>query len=183
MVRCGCVSSCARVWPFAVADARKVKGIAPLAGKTDRVDARVLAQLARRDLVPELWVLSLSDRELRQRLRRRGHQVRLKTSARNRMFGVLTQWGLRGNPATLRRPGALERSSQRGGPAVWIQSVRMLLAGVDDLERRGRHTFCVSAVDRLTVTPGWSRCDGQIAVSGMRSPEWIRNAVSAELQL
>ena len=60
-------------WRFAVADARKVKAIAPLACKTDKVDARVLAQLAARDLVPELWVPSLADRELRERLRRRGH--------------------------------------------------------------------------------------------------------------
>src|SRR5437763_8657358 len=80
-------------WEFQVADARKVKAIAPLACKTDRVDARVLAQLARRDLVPELWVPSLSDRELRERLRGRAHLVRLKTSARNRMVGLLTQCG------------------------------------------------------------------------------------------
>ena len=41
-------------WQFAVADARKVKAIARLACQTDRVDARVLAQLARRDLVAEV---------------------------------------------------------------------------------------------------------------------------------
>ena len=39
-------------WTIQIADARKVKAIAPLACKTDRVDARVLADLARRDLVP-----------------------------------------------------------------------------------------------------------------------------------
>ncbi len=123
-------------WQFQIADARKVKAIAPLACKTDRVDARVLAQLARRDLVPEVWVPSLSDRELRERLRRRAHLVRLKTSARNRMFGLLTQWGLRGNLKTLRQAGSLERLSERGVPAVWIESVRVLLDVVDDLERQ-----------------------------------------------
>src|SRR5438034_8825899 len=35
-----------------VADAQKVKGLALLACKTDRIDAWVLAELARRDLVP-----------------------------------------------------------------------------------------------------------------------------------
>jgi hypothetical protein len=40
-------------WEIRLADARKVKAIAPLACKTDRVDARVLADLVRRDLVPE----------------------------------------------------------------------------------------------------------------------------------
>ena len=123
-------------WQVEVADARRVKGIAPLACKTDRVDARVLAQLVRRDLVPEVWVPSLSDRELRERLRRRAHLVRLKTSARNRMFGLLTQWGLRGNLKLLRQPGSLERLSERGVPAVWIESLRVLLGVVDDLERQ-----------------------------------------------
>ena len=45
-------------WDIRIADARKVKAIAPLACKTDRVDARVLADLVRRDLVPEVWVPS-----------------------------------------------------------------------------------------------------------------------------
>jgi hypothetical protein len=40
-------------WEIEIADARKVKAIAPLACKTDRVDARVLADLARRNLVPD----------------------------------------------------------------------------------------------------------------------------------
>jgi hypothetical protein len=39
-------------WTVEIADARKVKAIAPLACKTDRVDARVLAELVRRDLSP-----------------------------------------------------------------------------------------------------------------------------------
>ena len=85
---------------------------------------------------PELWIPSLSDRELRERLRRREHLVRLRTSARNRMFGLLTQWGLRGSLTTLRKPEALERLSERGVPAVWIQSIATLLEVVDDLDRQ-----------------------------------------------
>jgi len=70
-----------------IAHARKVRDVAPLACKTDKVDARVLAELARRDLVPELWVPSLDDRALRERLRRRMHLVRIRASAMNRIFG------------------------------------------------------------------------------------------------
>ena len=55
----------------------------------------VLAELCRRDLVPALWVPSLSDRELRERLHRRAHLIRLRTAAKNRVFGALSQWGLR----------------------------------------------------------------------------------------
>jgi transposase len=41
-------------WEVEIADAQKVKGLAPLACKTDRIDAWVLAELARRDLVPAI---------------------------------------------------------------------------------------------------------------------------------
>ena len=34
----------------------EVKGLAPLAAKTDRIDARVLAEFARRDLVLAIWL-------------------------------------------------------------------------------------------------------------------------------
>ena len=57
-------------WDVQVAHARKVRDVAPLACKTDKVDARVLADLCRRDLVPSLWVPSLDERALRERLRR-----------------------------------------------------------------------------------------------------------------
>jgi transposase len=78
-------------WQVAVADARKVKTVAPLAAKTDKVDACLLAELCRRDLVPAQWVPSVDQRALRERLRRRMHLVRLRTSATNRIFGLQTQ--------------------------------------------------------------------------------------------
>jgi transposase len=42
-------------WRVQVAHAGRVRDVAPLACKTDKVDARVLAELCRRDLVPALW--------------------------------------------------------------------------------------------------------------------------------
>jgi len=41
-------------WQVEIADAQKVKRLAPLACKTDRIDAWVLAELACRDLVPAI---------------------------------------------------------------------------------------------------------------------------------
>src|ERR687898_686916 len=38
-------------WEVLIADAQKVKGLAPLACKTDKIDARVLAELSWRELV------------------------------------------------------------------------------------------------------------------------------------
>src|ERR671911_3244220 len=48
-----------RGWDVEVADSVKVRGLAPLAARTDRIDAWVLAELSRRELVPELWLPTL----------------------------------------------------------------------------------------------------------------------------
>jgi len=55
-------------WEVLVADAQKVKGLAPLACKTDKIDARVLAELSWRDLVvPAVWLPDPSIRRERAR--------------------------------------------------------------------------------------------------------------------
>jgi transposase len=123
-------------WQVEVADPRRVKGVAPLACKTDRVDARVLAELCRRDLVPALWIPSLEERELRERLRRRAHLVRLRTSAMSRVYGLGTQWGLRLSADRLRRKDGPELLACSGIPTVWQRSIEEALAIIDLLDRR-----------------------------------------------
>jgi transposase len=123
-------------WQVQVAHARKVRDVAPLACKTDKVDARVLAELCRRDLVPELWVPSLEDRALRERLRRRMHLVKVRTAARNRIFGLLTQFGLRLSHSRLRKPDGIELLERRGVPAVWRASIAELLELAAEMDRR-----------------------------------------------
>jgi transposase len=123
-------------WEMQIAHARKVRDVAPLACKTDKVDARVLAELCRRDLVPALWVPSLTDRELRERLRRRAHLVRLRGSASNRIFGLLTQWGVRLSIKRLRAGDAMQLLAERGVPVVWRRSIAEALELIDLLDRR-----------------------------------------------
>ena len=123
-------------WQIQVAHARKVRDVAPLACKTDKVDARVLAELCRRDLVPELWVPSIEDRALRERLRRRAHLVKARTSARNRIFGLLTQFGLRISHSRLRKPDAMALLERRGVPEVWRDSIVELLELAAEMDRR-----------------------------------------------
>src|SRR5919197_149700 len=123
-------------WQVEVADARKVKTVAPLAAKTDKVDARLLAELCRRELVPALWLPSLDERALRERLRRRMHLVRLRTSAKGRIFGLQTQWGVRVSLARLRRADGLMLLERAGVPAVWRRSVSECLALIDLLDGR-----------------------------------------------
>jgi transposase len=123
-------------WQVQIAHARKVRDVAPLACKTDKVDARVLAELCRRDLVPELWVPSLEDRELRERLRRRMHLVRMRASAMNRIFGLLTQWGQRLSLRRLREADAMELLEARGVPEVWRRSIAEAIDVIDLLDAR-----------------------------------------------
>jgi hypothetical protein len=54
-------------WEVLVADAQKVKGLALLACKTDRIDARVLAELSWRELVPAIWLPDPTIRRERER--------------------------------------------------------------------------------------------------------------------
>jgi hypothetical protein len=60
-------------WEVLIADAQRVKGLAPLACKTDRIDARVLARLSCRDLVPAIWLPDPSVRRERELARFRLH--------------------------------------------------------------------------------------------------------------
>jgi transposase len=80
-------------WDVALADARKVKGLAPLAAKTDRIDAYVLAELARRDLVPAIWLPSPGVRAERERARFRLHLVRHRAALKARIHASLIAHG------------------------------------------------------------------------------------------
>ncbi len=82
-----------RGWEVQVADAVKVKGLAPLAAKTDKIDAWVLAELSRRDLVPAIWLPDPAVRGERERARWRLHLVRHRTALKNRIHATLMAFG------------------------------------------------------------------------------------------
>ena len=80
-------------WEVEIADAQKVKGLAPLAVKTDRIDARVLAVLSQRDLVPAIWLPDPTVREERELARFRLHLVKHKSALKNRIHSTLINFG------------------------------------------------------------------------------------------
>src|SRR5215207_8039727 len=80
-------------WDVEIADALKVKGLAPLACKTDRIDAWVLAELSRRDLVPSIWLPGPEVRADRERARWRLHLVHHRTALKNRIHSTLITFG------------------------------------------------------------------------------------------
>ena len=80
-------------WDVRIADALKARGIAPLACKTDTIDTWVLAELARLELVPEIWVPDPEVRAERERARFRLHLVKHRTALKNRVHSTLIQHG------------------------------------------------------------------------------------------
>jgi transposase len=83
-----------RGWDVRIADAVKVKGLAPLACKTDRIDCGVLAELARRELVPEIWLPDPQVRGERELARFRLHLVKHRSALKNRVHAILIQHGI-----------------------------------------------------------------------------------------
>jgi transposase len=71
----------------------RCKAIASARLKNDKVDAAILAQLLRADLLPEAWIAPPSVRQLRALLRHRIQLVRLRTLLRNRIHAVLADHG------------------------------------------------------------------------------------------
>jgi transposase len=71
----------------------RCKAIASARLKNDKVDAAILAQLLRADLLPEAWIAPPAVRQLRALLRHRCQLVRLRTLLRNRIHAVLADHG------------------------------------------------------------------------------------------
>ena len=80
-------------WDVLIADAAKVKGLAPLACKTDKIDARVLAVLSQRDLVPEIWLPDPRVRRERELARFRMHLVKHRSMLKHRIHATLITFG------------------------------------------------------------------------------------------
>ena len=112
-------------WDVEIADAQKVKGLAPLACKTDKIDSQVLAVLSQRDLVPAIWLPDPRVREERELARFRLHLVKHKSALKNRVHSTLINFGkpcpvtdlfgVEGRRAacTTPGPGALARQHHR----------------------------------------------------------------------
>ena len=121
-------------WSVEIADAQKVKGLAPLAVKTDRIDARVLAVLSQRDLVPAIWLPDPEVREERELARFRLHLVKHRSMLKHRIHSTLINFG-RPCPVTdLFGVEGRELLAKLDVPEPWRGNVSASLALIDDLE-------------------------------------------------
>jgi len=123
-------------WQVELADAQKVKGLAPLACKTDRIDAWVLAELCRRDLVPAIWLPDPSVRAERERARVRLHLVRHRTALKNRIHQTLVAFGVPCPVSDLFGTRGRQLLERLALPEPWRDNVVVTLAFIDDLDRQ-----------------------------------------------
>jgi transposase len=121
----------------------RCKAIASARLKNDKVDAAILAQLLRADLLPEAWIAPPQVRQLRALLRHRISLVRLGTQLRNRIHAVAADHGY-------------DRSA-----SYWTGPGRGWLAELD-LPPRSREivTDCLAVIDGLA--PLTERLDGEL---------------------
>ncbi len=121
-------------WDVEIADALRVKGLAPLAAKTDRIDAWVLAELARRDLVPAIWLPAPAVRAERERARFRLHLVRHRTALKNRIHATLIAFGHPVPVSDLFGTKGRELLARLAVPEPWATTLATSLRFVDELD-------------------------------------------------
>jgi hypothetical protein len=74
-----------------VSNPSKTRAIAEAKVKTDKVDARILAQLLAADFLPPVWLPDDRTRALRRQVTRRAHLVRQRTRVKNQVHAILAR--------------------------------------------------------------------------------------------
>jgi len=83
------LDSLSEVKNVSLAHPPKVKAIASAKIKTDKIDSKILGQLLRTDLIPEVWIPCKETRILKDIVRSRAFIVKIKTMIKNRIHDIL----------------------------------------------------------------------------------------------
>jgi transposase len=123
-------------WEVEIADAQKVKGLAPLACKTDMIDSKVLAVLSHRDLVPAVWLPDPRVRKERELARFRLHLIKHRSMLKHRVHSTLVNFG-RPCPVTdLFGVEGRRLLARLDVPEPWRGNVAASVELIDDLDRQ-----------------------------------------------
>ncbi len=117
----------------------------------DKVDAAILAQLLRADLLPEAWIAPARVRQLRGLLRHRISLVRLGTQLRNRIHAVAADHGYDRSASYWTGPG-------RG----WLAELELPATSREIV------TDCLAVIDALAVLI--DRIDGELHARAKADP-------------
>ena len=159
-----------QLWPqlarVQVIDARKTRLRAGVAAKTDRLDARRLADALRRDSVVPVYYPSPAVRDLRELCRYRGVLVRLRVTLKQRIHAVLIRQGVTPPPVSDLFGRAGSRWLQTAPLAGWAQAagagyqahLRAITTTIMPSSRRrcGRWPRPIQSCRRSTRSPAWA---------------------------
>ena len=123
-------------WEVLIADAQRVKGLAPLACKTDKIDAQVLAVLSPRDLVAVIWLPDPRVRREREQARFRLALVKHKSSLKCRIHATMITFGHPCPVTDLFGVAGRELLDRLAIPDPWRRNVDASLELIDDLSCR-----------------------------------------------
>jgi transposase len=140
-------------WEVDIADAQKVKGLAPLACK---IDAWVLARLSRRDLVPAIWLPDPAVRGERERARFRLHMVRHRVMLKNRVHASLMSFGKPCSVSDLFGYSGREMLARLDLLEPWTENITTALRLIDTSTRRSKASSANYGLSEPTIPT--SRC-------------------------
>ena len=136
-----------------VADAQRVKVLVPLIAKTDRIDARVLADLSYRDLVPAIWLSPPAVRGMRELGRFRLHLVRHRSALKNRIHSTLITRGRPVPVSDLFGVTGWRLLDDLELPEAWFRSTLATLEVIDHLDTQiGRCAAQQPSIERRSCS-------------------------------
>jgi transposase len=155
----------AHVQQVELAHPKQLKAISTAAVKTDRIDARTLAHLARMNYLPKAYAPPPPIRDARLEVRHRDRLVRQRTQAKNRIHAVLAQYGLVSPQQDLFGPGGRTYLARVMLTEMRVAAVRVItrdLALIDHLTEQitdsettlGQGFAGQTAVKLLQTIPG-----------------------------
>jgi transposase len=150
---------CERVDDLRIVDSIKTRLKAGYAAKTDRLDARRLADALRRDSVVGIYYPPLAIREVRELCRGRHTLVQMRTRLLQRLRAVLLRQGLVEARRLVRRDSVLETLTMPPRAAASVRTLRRVLAVVRaEIAAVEAEVHALAAVDpivsRLQAIPG-----------------------------
>ena len=133
-----------------VVDTRKTKLKAGFAAKTDRLDARRLADALRRESVVSIYIPPPAIRELRELCRGRQHLVRVRSKLIQSIRALLLRQDVAGPPMT-------QLTSARG--LAWLETVALPGSAGETLRRYSRllravQAECLAVQQRVVTAAG-----------------------------
>ncbi len=139
-----------------VAHPLMVKAIAYARVKSDKVDARMLADLLRADMIPEAYVPDRDVREVRDLVRRRHYMVKLRTMLKNKIHAeIATRWIKHEGDLFTEEGKSFLRSQSIDAVNDYLDTIEFLSEKIRELDEKVKRAGQSDRYAKLLVTiPG-----------------------------